>query len=61
MFRVGTDPTNPLLLIMTTAVKESDEAALARLGYKQEFKRDFKPFDVSRIRIYLHVNLRKIC
>ncbi|KAI9568298.1 amino acid/polyamine transporter I [Boletus coccyginus] len=31
------------------AVKESDEAVLARLGYKQEFKREFKPIDVFGI------------
>ena len=56
MFRVATDPTGLFnLFIMTPvrAVKESDEEVLARLGYKQEFKRDFKPLDVSRMRIYI--------
>ena len=52
VLRAVTDPTGPFLLIMTPvrAVKESDEAVLARLGYKQEFKRDFKPLDVSGMR-----------
>ncbi|KAG6374456.1 amino acid permease-domain-containing protein [Boletus reticuloceps] len=36
---------------MTTVreARESDEAVLARLGYRQEFKRNFKPLDVFGI------------
>ncbi|KAF8126982.1 hypothetical protein EV363DRAFT_1298371 [Boletus edulis] len=35
---------------MTTVceARESDEAVLARLGYRQEFKRNFKPLDYHR-------------
>ncbi|KAF8440491.1 hypothetical protein L210DRAFT_3539815 [Boletus edulis BED1] len=41
---------------MTTVreARESDEAVLARLGYRQEFKRNFKPLDVFGNRIQYH-------
>ena len=50
--RVATHKTGPSLPTMTPAdaVKESDEALLASLGYKQELKRAFSPLEVSRAR-----------
>jgi hypothetical protein len=31
----------------TPGVRNADEELLATLGYKQEFKREFTPFEVS--------------
>jgi hypothetical protein len=31
------------------AIRRTDEELLARLGYKQEFKREFTPFEVFGI------------
>ena len=54
MFCVTTNPTGPSFIMTSAhAVKESDEAVLARLGYKQEFKREFKPIDVSSMQILI--------
>jgi hypothetical protein len=33
------------------AVEKADEALLAELGYKQEFKRAFTPLEVSALRL----------
>ena len=39
--------TNEARLSQKEATRLKDEALLAELGYKQEFKRAFKPLEVS--------------